>query len=308
MRPAGASRSAATRSATSRKASAASSRKRSDKPTATKPRPRRRSAFRRARFTASWKNLPWRPNPAGMGRVILAKHPSLLFALIVSLCPVASAQSDPANQTAAQAAGIQVYATADDASPPVGILPPGANVKPSAESQGAGGVRWYLINTPQGVTGWIQQSDSAEAKKVADFFRRLPAEPSGIAIDIPTGSAAAAPRGAVIVPVTFNHSGTANLILDTGASVTMITGKVAADLRIPTTGSGLLTGIGGTVRAQVARVDSVKVGDAEVAGMTVSIHDPLRNSSFEGLLGMDFLGRFQVSVDPEKKLLILKSH
>jgi hypothetical protein len=252
-----------------------------------------------------------------MGRVILAKHPSLLFALIVSLCPVASAQSDPANQTAAQTAGIQVYATADDASPPVGILPPGANVKPIAESQGAGAVKWYLINTPQGVSGWIKQSDSAEAKKVADFFRRLPAEPSGIAIDIPTGSVAAAPRGAVIVPVnfsgravivpvTFNHSGTANLILDTGASVTMITRKVAADLRIPTTGSSLITGIGGTVRAQVARVDSVKVGDAEVVGMTVSIHDPLRNPNFEGLLGMDFLGRFQVSVDPEKKLLILK--
>lgn len=249
-----------------------------------------------------------------MGRVILAKHPSLLFALIVSLCPAASAQSDPANQ---QAAGIQVYATADDASPPVEILPAGAHVTPIAESQGAGGVKWYLINTPQGVTGWMQQSDSAAAKKVADFFRRLPAEPSGIAIDIPAGSATAAPRGAVIVPVnfsgravivpvTFNHSGTANLILDTGASVTMITGKVAADLRIPTTGSSLLTGIGGTVRAQVARVDSVKVGDAEVAGMTVSIHDPLRNPNFEGLLGMDFLGRFQVSVDPEKKLLILK--
>jgi len=251
--------------------------------------------------------------------LILAKHASLLFALIVSLCSAVSAQSDPANQPPAQATGIQVYATADDVSPPVGILPPGANVKPIAESRGAGGVKWYLVKIPQGVTGWIKQTDSTEAKKIADFFRKLPAEPSGMAIEIPNGSAAAAPRGAVIVPinfsgravivpVTFNRLITANLVLDTGASMTMITGTVAANLRIPTTGSGYFTGIGGTVRAQVARVDSVKVGDAEVGGMTISIHDPLRNSSFEGLLGMDFLGRFQVSVDPEKKLLILKSH
>ncbi|MGE5216357.1 MAG: aspartyl protease family protein [Chloroflexota bacterium] len=249
--------------------------------------------------------------------MIFAKQAILLFALTAPLASV-SAQSDRSARTSETTAGIRVYAAADDASPPVGILPESENVKPIAESQGAGGTKWYLVKTSQGVTGWIKQNDSEEAKRIADFFRRLPAEPKGIAIDIPTGSASTAPRGAVIVPiqfagravivpVTFNHSVTANLVLDTGASITMITDKIAANLRVPMIASGYLTGIGGIVPAQVARVDSVNVGDAEVGAMTISVHDPLRSPNFEGLLGMDFLGRFQVSVDPEKKLLILKA-
>lgn len=87
--------------------------------------------------------------------------------------------------------------------------------------------------------------------------------------------------------------------------MTMISRRLAASLAIPSTGAGLFSGIGGTVSAQIARVDSIKVGDAEVSGMTVSIHDVSRFPQFDGLLGMDFLGRFQVSVDAAKKLLVL---
>ena len=57
--------------------------------------------------------------------------------------------------------------------------------------------------------------------------------------------------------------------------------------------------------APVARIESIKVGDAEVSGMMVSIHDAARFPQFEGLLGMDFLGRFQISVDWDKQLLVL---
>jgi hypothetical protein len=39
--------------------------------------------------------------------------------------------------------------------------------------------------------------------------------------------------------------------------------------------------------------------------MPISIHDLFSNPSFEGLLGMDFLGGFQIAVDPVKNLLIL---
>jgi predicted aspartyl protease len=109
----------------------------------------------------------------------------------------------------------------------------------------------------------------------------------------------------VIVPVTFNRSVNANLLLDTGASMTMISPRLATTLALPSTGAGLFSGIGGTVSAPIARVESIKVGDAEISGMAVSVHDVSRFPHFEGLLGMDFLGRFQVSVDAAKKLLVL---
>jgi len=55
----------------------------------------------------------------------------------------------------------------------------------------------------------------------------------------------------------------------------------------------------------VGRVDSIKVGDAEAQNMRVSIHDFTLDSSYEGLLGFDFLGRYQMSVDTEKQLMVL---
>jgi aspartyl protease family protein len=109
----------------------------------------------------------------------------------------------------------------------------------------------------------------------------------------------------MIVPVTLNRTLTANLLLDTGASMTMISRRIASSLALYPTRSGLISGIGGRVVAQIVRLDSIKVGDAEVNGMSISIHEISVNPQFDGLLGMDFLGRFQLSMDPAKSALIL---
>jgi predicted aspartyl protease len=220
------------------------------------------------------------------------------------------------SQAAAQGLAIQIYTSGDDNALPVGTLATGETVTPIAETQGAGGVKWYLVKSRSGVVGWIKQGASEQSKKADHFFRSLPPEPSGIGVQIPTTSAAAAAKnavivpvtlsgGAIIVPVTLNGTVTANLLLDTGASMTMISRRLASNLALPAVASGLISGIGGTINAQIARVDSIKVGDAEVGGMPVSIHDISRFPRFEGLLGMDFLGRFHLSVDSGKQLLVL---
>jgi aspartyl protease family protein len=112
-------------------------------------------------------------------------------------------------------------------------------------------------------------------------------------------------RNSIIVPVTLNRTLNANLLLDTGASMTMVSRRIATALALYATSSRQFSGVGGNVTAQIARVDSLKVGDAEVNGMPVSIHDLSQTPVFEGLLGMDFLGRFQVSVDTAKRVLVL---
>lgn len=229
---------------------------------------------------------------------------------------VTSGAGEADSQATAQGLAMQIYASADDNALPIGTLAAGETVTPIAETQGAGGVKWYLVKSRSGVVGWIKQGGSEQSKKVDHFFRSLPPGPSGIAVPIPTTSAAAAAknaaiipvtlsRGAIIVPVTFNGTVTANLLLDTGASMTMISRRVASNLALPAIASGLISGIGGTINAQIARVESIKVGDAEVGGMPVSIHDISRFPRFEGLLGMDFLSRFHVSVDSTKQLLVL---
>jgi len=197
------------------------------------------------------------------------------------------------------------------------VLLPGESATPVAESQGAGGIKWHLIKIRSGAVGWIKQSDSEQSKKVDNFFRALPREAGGVSVDVAKTSAANAPGGSLIVPVnlsdgsmivpvTLNRTLTANLLLDTGASMTMISRRIATSLALYPTRSGLISGIGGRVVAQIVRLDSIKVGDTEVNGMSISIHDISVNPQFDGLLGMDFLvGRFQLSMDPAKSALIL---
>ena len=220
-----------------------------------------------------------------------------------------------ARHTTAAQSEVPIYATAEEGAVEIGEVAASENLTPIAETQ-SGGIKWYLVKTKSGVVGWIRQGQDGPAKRADDFFRNLPPVAVGIPVQIRSGSAAAAPANAVlvpvtlsgsavIVPVTFNRSVSGNLLLDTGASMTMISKRLANSLALAATSSGIFSGIGGTIHAPIARVDSIKVGDAEATGMSVTIHDISRFPHFEGLLGMDFLGRFQVSVDPAKKLLVL---
>lgn len=234
----------------------------------------------------------------------------------LSVSPPVWGQANNAPKETLSPVTIQVYASADESSEPVGTLLPDEPVKPLAESQGTGGVKWYLVKTQTGIVGWIKQSDSSHSKTVDNFFRTLPRETASTTVAIPNISSAAAPRGAmivpvnlfrgsIIVPVTFNRSLTANLLLDTGASMTTISTRIAKGLALYTTAAGRFVGIGGVVTTPIARVDYIKVGEAEIGGMAVSIHDFSRSPNYEGLLGMDFLGRFQLAVDPAKQVLVL---
>lgn len=250
-------------------------------------------------------------------RLNLRAVPSIAFAaavIIAAVVPLSDTWS--ANAPAAQSVAIPIYASTDENALPIATLAAEEKITPIAETQGTGTIKWYLVKSRSGVVGWIKQGTSEQAKSADLFFRSLPSEPSGIVVQIPTSSAVAVTKnaviipvtlssGAVIVPVTFNGSVTANLLLDTGASMTMISRRLAIHLALPAIASGLFSGIGGTIHAQVSRVDSIKVGDAEVSGMPIGIHDISRFQRFDGLLGMDFLGRFHVSVDSAKQVLEL---
>lgn len=241
------------------------------------------------------------------GRVILVSALS---------APSAWAQSAGAPQGSQQPAGIQVYSSADDTSEPVGTVLPGEAVTPIAESQGSGGVKWYLVKTKIGVVGWIKQSDGEHAKKVDSFFKSLPPETASTAIPLPSVSSAAAPRGAIIVPVlsggrstivsvTLNQTIKANLMLDTGATNSVISRRLASILSIRPVGNAAVHTVGGVVAVGVARLRSLKVGEAEVTDLTVIVHDFSPDPRIEGLLGMDFLGRYRIGLDVQKQVLVL---
>jgi len=215
-------------------------------------------------------------------------------------------------------AEVQVFSSADESSAPIETVNDGASLTPMVEMTGAGGARWFMVKTPAGNVGWIKAGENPAARQVDGHFRTLPKEsvslgptthPSAAGAKVSASGTITIPiqmRGRhAIVAVTFNDAVSGNLVLDTGASQTMISKRIANDLRLYSSGAGTRIGIGGPVTVSTATIDSVRIGDADVKNMRVSIHDLPFNMFEEGLLGMDFLGRFQMSLDMEKRVLIL---
>lgn len=116
--------------------------------------------------------------------------------------------------------------------------------------------------------------------------------------------------GSLVVQVQLNHERSAKLILDTGASMTVLSTDVAIELGIlGTTDNELMTvnTAGGQVQVNVNYLSSLTVDTAEANHVAVAIHDlPDLPSSIEGLLGMSFLKHFLVTLDAEHGRLILR--
>ena len=105
----------------------------------------------------------------------------------------------------------------------------------------------------------------------------------------------------IIVHARINDSVTAKLILDTGAASTLISPRALAAAGVSLTrGTRAATtrGVAKGVDVEVRQVsiDSLAVGSARVGRMLIASYD-MDMPDVEGLLGQDFLGQFNVSID-----------
>jgi clan AA aspartic protease (TIGR02281 family) len=113
--------------------------------------------------------------------------------------------------------------------------------------------------------------------------------------------------GSWIADVRLNGSRTAHFVVDTGASACVISPELAGDLGIrPGPGAEMIPMqvVGGVTVGPRITLASVRVGDAEVENVAAVIHSI--GPGIEGLLGNSFLGRFTVTVDPGRGVLILR--
>jgi hypothetical protein len=243
------------------------------------------------------------------------------FALTVASGARRDARAAASAQAPAKVSEVMVYTAADESSSLIESVRDGGALSPIAETTGPGGEKWFMVKTRSGNVGWIKAGDHAEARRVDEHFRALPKDAISIgpASSAPEAATKTSATGAISIPVkmigntvvvsvTFynaNSSVTGNLAVDTGAGQTMVSKRMARELRLLSIASQQRRGIGGTVLAEVGVVESIKVGEAEEKNMRVSIHDFSPDPRYEGLLGFDFLGRFQMSVDSEKQLLML---
>lgn len=120
------------------------------------------------------------------------------------------------------------------------------------------------------------------------------------------------PLGSVLVVMaTLNDSKQARLIVDTGASQTIISRRLATELGLASTAYAtrvLLHTASGSVQVDAVILDAIRIGGAELRNSQVLIHDlPDLPFTVDGLLGLSFLGAYQITLDSSRGELHLKS-
>ena len=113
--------------------------------------------------------------------------------------------------------------------------------------------------------------------------------------------------GGWLTEVVINGAWTGSLLLDTGASVTLISPAVARAAGVtfgPDTPMGEVQGIAGRTRGPIVTLSSIQVGEIESRGVrAVVVELP---EGLHGLLGNSFLSRYIFTLDPREGALRLQ--
>jgi hypothetical protein len=110
----------------------------------------------------------------------------------------------------------------------------------------------------------------------------------------------------VLVSTKINGAGPITLILDTGADRTVVAPSVLWKLGVSTVGAqrGLIKGVTGMSYVDAVWVNSVEVGETKVGPLLVVAHDADLKGA-DGLLGRDFLAKFNVTIDSAERVVTL---
>ncbi len=99
--------------------------------------------------------------------------------------------------------------------------------------------------------------------------------------------------GTPVIDVTFNGNQKFEMLLDTGASGTLITRSMARALQIPIIGAGQFTMADGrTIVMPLGQLNSISIQGARVNNVKVAI----ASDAADGLLGHDFLGNYDIKI------------
>ena len=244
----------------------------------------------------------------------------LILASLLFFVPTIGAQTSGTRQPTNTVSDIRLFTVPDEASQQVAVFKTDGSLVPLAETIGGDGLKWYLVKTKSGITGWLKGGESGEAARIESFFRSSAGGGSAVfPVEIPSSNSAHTYSGAIVVPihitgsaalvpVLLNHAIQASMLLDTGATFTVVSRRLAGDLRLYEASRTNLSTANGLISVPLARLQSIKVGGAEALNLTVAVQDVPMNPIVDGLLGLDFLSRFHTSIDSRRQLLILTPH
>jgi clan AA aspartic protease (TIGR02281 family) len=113
-------------------------------------------------------------------------------------------------------------------------------------------------------------------------------------------------RGGWIADVILNDSRRARFLVDTGASVTVLSPELADALGVAPSARARvmrLQTIAGETEAPIVMISSLRVGDIEARDVIAVIHETV---GLDGILGNTFLARYTVTLDARQGLLTVR--
>jgi predicted aspartyl protease len=169
-----------------------------------------------------------------------------------------------------------------------------------------GWAQMYRWTDDEGGVHYTQGVDSVpDRQRPKAQMMVFPERPAGPATTSPAGSAEAGPTKIpftpgkpIMVTAKVNGGSAATLMLDTGASVTVINPRVLAAMGVGSGQAlrGSVKGATGSADVLFVPVQSIEVGRARSGPLRIAAHD-VDLSHGDGLLGRDFLDQFTVTID-----------
>lgn len=113
----------------------------------------------------------------------------------------------------------------------------------------------------------------------------------------------------IAVPVIVNGQGPYKFLLDTGASNTILSLRVAEALGVPAGRPYTLASAGGDIHVTVRQIETLEIGEARLEKIDIAVANfgLLDSQEVDGILGGDFLRRFTISIDYEKRTVQIQS-
>jgi hypothetical protein len=116
-------------------------------------------------------------------------------------------------------------------------------------------------------------------------------------------------RTQITVPVTINHSGPYDFLVDTGTQITTIYPSLAAELQLKSHGEARVLAVGLPSRASFSQLELIEVGPLAIAHHQVLVpkldYSLGADGHIRGILGANFLGHFDVLIDNAHQMLCL---
>jgi len=156
----------------------------------------------------------------------------------------------------------------------------------------------------------LTQHDSSVLNKANNIIRRIEAQTE------PDRHYAAevslqALGNQFLVDALLNNSQDAVLLLDTGASLSIISTELLAVLAIanqPMDRMAWFSTAGGRIKAPIIQLDRLALDGVVVENIEVGVIGEFDNNQFDGLLGMNFLRHFDFFIDQNEHKLQLNPH